>query len=218
VTARVKAFEAAAAPDDRLAVESILMGWREVEEVATSELLSLYSVDSILCFRFAVAGLGLGGDDAHYMRYENVRALIADWINDARDIDLKEFKRHVVDAWVGQRSELGHFLPEMELVLAGSRALPPPRSLRVLLEHKALVGQVEGTHPVMLGAFPSVRIDGGTIQHVWKLDGDFVTACSRWFREHHHLLAKTEDPYVQMLDGADEPADFAWQEKKKRRT
>jgi hypothetical protein len=97
-------------------------------------------------------------------------------------------------------------------------ALPPDRLLRLLLGHPGLIGTVRGIPPVVLGAFPSVRISNGTIKHSWKLQRKFVSACSKWFREHHGLLRSTRDPYVQMLDAADEPRDFEWKQRKRRRS
>jgi hypothetical protein len=190
--------------------------WHEIESIATVELLSLYSSESIVALRYDLERLGRAAD-AEYMRYENAHKLVADWVNDARQIDLGEFAKHSLDVWIGQRNEKGHFLQQMEVILAGPRVLPSDRLLRLLLRHPGLVSAVRGTPPIVLGAFPSVRISEGTVKHSWKLQRKFVTACSKWFREHHGLLKSARDPYVQMLAGAPEPMDFEWKQRRRKR-
>ena len=192
------------------------MEWTEVEQVATSDLLSIYDSRGVIRFRFDIEMLGKGKDDAHEMRWENARALIADWVNETRRLDAVAFDDLVADVWVGQRCERGRFWAEMEVVVASTRAWPA--RLRTLLTFDlATRGVAGGALPVASGAFPELRVSGGTVAHTWKLERAFLQSCSARYRQHHGLSPAAKDPYRQMLEGASEPSDFAWLESRPRR-
>lgn len=149
-------------------------------------------------------------DDAY--RYEKVRAIIAGAINHCIETGRAAFARCTFDIWLGQRSYQGRFDPVMELILAprpGAR-LPANRFQDAFAAEPNYLGARRGIDVIYQGAFPELHVTGGIVAHHWHMPLRFASACSRRYRKLHGLIASTQDPYCQMIRGAEEPVDFEW--------
>ena len=164
-----------------------------------------YRSKETICHRFAVR-------PHDPMRYEDMRGLVAAWINNAAERFPAAFGACVFDVWLAQQCEQGVFRNRMNLVLAAAKdGRLPGFELQALLKAAPnYVDSLLGCNHIALGAFPELRVAAGTVLHSWATSVDFVERCSEKFRALHNLAADTNDPYRQMIADADEPARFAW--------
>lgn len=150
-------------------------------------------------------------DTAWDRRYENARAVVAEWINACRDLNLQAFAKATFDVWIGQEcgQELGR---TMQVTIATCAGLPDLTLLELLRRHPAAAVLLWnwGHQPIELGSFPELRISQGTIEHSWQLNVAFLDLASERFRRWHRLDPEVNDPYRQLSRGASEPGPFQW--------
>jgi hypothetical protein len=179
--------------------------WHEAAALDVAMPALEIAASNLLTFRYPIGP----GEQSYDLRYEAVRSTIADILNEARNADLQELRRHELDVWAGQVSTRGHYLDEMFITFSGARSFPA-----ALLREGAMASRPShiemGRHPVTDGGFPEVRILNGTIAGTWTMTWPTLVALSSLYARVHGLATRANDPYKQLAAGAPEPAHFRW--------